>query len=914
MAARVGMRVLRGPNWEGGDSDGGEGHLGTITALLDGGKVRVLWDNGKEGTYRTGADNKFELRIFDSAPVGVRHQDATCSACEEKGIYGMMWRCKNCRACNLCPLCYVTDKHDLRHEFLRYNEQDSSGEGVKKRSVSLKIRAMGIFPGAKVKRGRDWSWGDQDGGQGAIGEVTGFENVAPDSSRNIVRVQWPHGKTNSYRLGFQGNVDLMCVEEEAGTYYYRDHLPVVNTVGASTSPSSASSQPQDNSALFRTGGTAAASSTGSSGGATSSGASDPPEPSSVQVGDKVTIQVDEDKLKELQATCGGCTATMVNCIGKMGEVVSFAANGAVAVKFGTSKVSFRFNPKTLTKVPELKVGDMVRIRSDVEQVKVLNKRIKWTPGMDQALGKVGQITKIDSDGDVVVAFGNNAYMFSPACCEVVSAGATVDSFSSTTSSTGGDTSPRNDSSSSDTSDDYQDRLFKAIARGDTQAIRSICQNNRSLLNYVHKGLTPLMVAAHEGQRDAINVLLELGAEINRQGDKGNTPLGAALEGKKEQMALFLLEKGADPHVRNSKQRNPVHIAAYNNLPEAIKALALKGADVNAKDQFGDTPLHDAIEKGNQEAVDMLLRVKSIDLQATDRKNFNMLQYACLKGNAHATERILARDSGQVDKMLDGQYSALHIAANNDHVECVKLLGNANVNLVGHKGLTPLHLACIRGQFQSAEALVEFGADVNVADADGDTPLHVTVGTKVNNPDSLQGLNEQRQRARLACILLSKGAYPDATNKKGRAPLECCPHPALRKAVQEFINQNPSVIKKKGGARVASGAAGARRMAGTTALEVLMQGMSLPCGGCMGPSDITLMPCGHKTLCRNCCLKTSECPLCDATIERRLHKRSEGGTVIGSSVILISSNIEIFCAEQSVKVCLTGSDNLGMDDT
>ena len=58
--------------------------------------------------------------------------------------------------------------------------------------------------------------------------MTGFENVAPESSRNIVRVQWPGGKTNSYRLGFQGNVDLMCVEEEAGTYYYRDHLPVLS--------------------------------------------------------------------------------------------------------------------------------------------------------------------------------------------------------------------------------------------------------------------------------------------------------------------------------------------------------------------------------------------------------------------------------------------------------------------------------------------------------------------------------------------------------------------------------------------------------------------------------------------------------------------------------------------------------------
>ena len=54
-----------------------------------------------------------------------------------------------------------------------------------------------------------------------------FENVAPDSSRNLVRVQWSGGVSNSYRLGFQGTVDLTCLEEEVGPFYYRDHLPLL---------------------------------------------------------------------------------------------------------------------------------------------------------------------------------------------------------------------------------------------------------------------------------------------------------------------------------------------------------------------------------------------------------------------------------------------------------------------------------------------------------------------------------------------------------------------------------------------------------------------------------------------------------------------------------------------------------------
>ncbi|XP_070184180.1 E3 ubiquitin-protein ligase MIB2-like, partial [Littorina saxatilis] len=108
---------------------------------------------------------------------------------------------------------------------------------------------------------------------------------------------------------------------------------------------------------------------------------------------------------------------------------------------------------------------------------------------------------------------------------------------------------------------------------------------------------------------------------------------------------------------------------------------------------------------------MLLRVKNIDIQAHNRKGFNVLQHACLKGNANAVEKILARDAGQVDKMLDGKYTALHIAATNDHVDCVTLLiknGNATVSLQGHNKLTPLHMACIKGHVRSLEALVENG--------------------------------------------------------------------------------------------------------------------------------------------------------------------------------------------------------------
>ena len=47
---------------------------------------------------------------------------------------------------------------------------------------------------------------------------------------------------------------------------------------------------------------------------------------------------------------------------------------------------------------------------------------------------------------------------------------------------------------------------------------------------VHKGLTPLIAAAHEGERDICSCLLALGADVNGKGTQGACALTAALEG------------------------------------------------------------------------------------------------------------------------------------------------------------------------------------------------------------------------------------------------------------------------------------------------------------------------------------------------------------------------------------------------
>ena len=67
----VGLRIVRGPNWLWGDQDGGEGHVGTVVEVgQGGGSVVVQWDCGNRCRYRCGEEGKYDLRVFDSAPTG----------------------------------------------------------------------------------------------------------------------------------------------------------------------------------------------------------------------------------------------------------------------------------------------------------------------------------------------------------------------------------------------------------------------------------------------------------------------------------------------------------------------------------------------------------------------------------------------------------------------------------------------------------------------------------------------------------------------------------------------------------------------------------------------------------------------------------------------------------------------------
>lgn len=133
-------------------------------------EVVVVWDNGTGANYR--CSGTYDIRILDSSSSGIKHDLVKCDSCSQEPIYGIRWTCADClmiggenNNINLCSECYHCDKHDIRHRFYRILTPTSEKVLIEPRRKSKKMPCRGIFPGARVVRGVDWQYDDQDGGK-----------------------------------------------------------------------------------------------------------------------------------------------------------------------------------------------------------------------------------------------------------------------------------------------------------------------------------------------------------------------------------------------------------------------------------------------------------------------------------------------------------------------------------------------------------------------------------------------------------------------------------------------------------------------------------------------------------------------------------------------------------------------------
>ncbi len=174
-------------------------------------------------------------------------------------------------------------------------------------------------------------------------------------------------------------------------------------------------------------------------------------------------------------------------------------------------------------------------------------------------------------------------------------------------------------------------------------------------------------------------------------------------------------------------------AAHSGDAAAIARLIAGGADVRARDGYGRTPLHAAAYAGRHDAM-RALASGGADANALENDRYDIVTIAAVANDLPTLKVALALGDrpGNITSRYDG--TALIAAAHLGHAEIVRELIRAGAPLdhVNNLGWTALIESIILGDggprhVATLKALVGAGANVNLPDRSGTTPLALAKG-------------------------------------------------------------------------------------------------------------------------------------------------------------------------------------------
>ncbi len=237
------------------------------------------------------------------------------------------------------------------------------------------------------------------------------------------------------------------------------------------------------------------------------------------------------------------------------------------------------------------------------------------------------------------------------------------------------------------------------------------------------GALPVHCAAKAGLVDAMDMLLEAGADINApMRDKSQkTPLHEAAFWGQTEMGSFLVEKGVSLKSKSKgDQMTVLHYAALGGQEALAEQLMLQDIDKNARNSDLDTPLHIAVREGSL-SITRILVEGGASVKPLNRAMNTSLHIAAEKGNATIVEYLLRHNTDATKRNRAGR-SALDLATGNGHKDVVSLLLNGVAPLPEER-YTPLMSSVASGTISGVAALIRNGADIN-ASCKGETALHL----------------------------------------------------------------------------------------------------------------------------------------------------------------------------------------------
>jgi ankyrin repeat protein len=274
-------------------------------------------------------------------------------------------------------------------------------------------------------------------------------------------------------------------------------------------------------------------------------------------------------------------------------------------------------------------------------------------------------------------------------------------------------------------------------------------------------------AAKRNRVDTVREMLSKdGSLLGKRDRYQRTALHSAARFGAFSAANYLLEQGAAVNVRDESGNTPLHLASIFHHDRIADLLIKHGADVNTLNAEGQPPVHLASKYGNPENIRLLL-ASGASTDVRDADGNTPLHIAVLYRHSENLTEILTVKP-DVHALNKEGLTPLHLAVRrpyNEETVSRLLEKGADVNLTDHSGRSPLLVSVDSHQKGYIKLLVSKGADINSQDNDGNTALHYLFAKALENKMYIPYCQL------IAQPLLEEGADPHIKNKAGKSPMD-----------------------------------------------------------------------------------------------------------------------------------------------
>ncbi len=158
------------------------------------------------------------------------------------------------------------------------------------------------------------------------------------------------------------------------------------------------------------------------------------------------------------------------------------------------------------------------------------------------------------------------------------------------------------------------KLREAVQAGNVDKIRNLVESGVSPDATTVPYLNPLYLAIIENKEDAVNTLIQLGADVNKRRPgigEDSTPLHSAAAMGVLNIAKMLIDAGADINLEDRIGHTPLIRAIVNYNIDMVKLLIANGANINTLTRNNESPLYIAATRNNPEIIKLLISQPSL---------------------------------------------------------------------------------------------------------------------------------------------------------------------------------------------------------------------------------------------------------------------------------------------------------------